>query len=256
MERLKGKSVVITGGAGAIGLAAARQFLSEGARVCLVDLSADRLEAARLELNGGERVIMAQADVSDDQAVAGALARAMEQFGGIDAAIGAAGIEGPVKPMFQLSSDEFDGVMRVNARSAFLLVKHAGAHLIARGGGAIVLLTSVAGMSGVPGLGAYGASKHAVVGITRVAALELAGKKVRVNCVAPAPIDNRMMRSIESQAAPGRAEAARERNARANPMGRYGTNEEVAAALLFLASDDSAYINGAVIPVDGGILAG
>lgn len=255
-RRLEGKVAVITGGAGAIGLATARLFLAEGARVCLVDRSAHRLGEAASDLKGEDHVLTLEADVAEEDAVAGALDAAARHFGGIDIAVGAAGIEGSVKPMFKLSVEEFDTVLRVNARSAFLLVKHVGRHMINRGGGSIILTSSVAGVSGIPGLGAYAASKHAVVGIARVGALELAMKKVRVNCVAPAPIDNRMMRSIDEQASPGEAERSRDRNARANPMGRYGTNEEVARAMLFLASDDSAYVTGSVLPVDGGILAG
>jgi len=256
MERLRGKIAVITGGAGAIGLATARLLRSEGARLGLVDLSAERLASARASLDDGADVLTLVADAADESAISLALEQTAGHFGGIDIVIGAAGIEGAVKPIFKLSCEEFDTVFRANARSAFLLIKHAGRYLIDRGGGSIVLISSVAGVAGVRGLGAYGASKHAVVGIARVAALELAGKNVRVNCVAPAPIDSRMIRSIEAQAAPGREQMARQRNIEGTPMRRYGTCEEVANVLLFLASDESAYMTGTVIPVDGGILAG
>jgi NAD(P)-dependent dehydrogenase (short-subunit alcohol dehydrogenase family) len=177
-------------------------------------------------------------------------------WGGLDIAILNAGIEGLVAPIVEYPLERFDQVIAVNLRSAFLGIKAAAPAIAARGGGAIVLMSSIAGVQGTPGFSAYTASKHAVVGLMKCAALELAPSKIRVNCVNPGPIETRMMRSIEEGLAPGAGETARSSLAESIPLRRYGTPEEVARLTLFLASDDGAYCTGATYLIDGGMAAG
>lgn len=255
MGKLDGKTAIITGASGGIGAAAAKDMLAEGANVVLFSRNKDKLDAVAKELGDDTRVLVHPGDISNEDDVASLVAAAKEKFGEIHVMFANAGTEGAVKPMFQLSVEEFDQVQATNVRGVFLSIKHATPEIIAAGGGAVVCMASVAGMIGVPGLGAYAASKHAVTGLAKVAALELAESGVRVNAIGAAPIDNRMMRSIEEQAAPGAADAAKEGFAAAIPMKRYGQNEEVAKMATFLASDEASFTTGQCITVDGGFTA-
>jgi NAD(P)-dependent dehydrogenase (short-subunit alcohol dehydrogenase family) len=253
--RLKGRVSVITGGAGGIGLAAARRFLEEGAAgVHLVDLDPDALDRASAEL-GGDRVAWTAADVARDADVARYMKEAVERFGSIHVLFLNAGVEGVVKPITEYPEETFDLVMDVNVKGVWLGLKHGLPVLQKAGGGSIIITSSVAGLQGTPNVSAYTTSKHATIGLMRSGALEGAAHGIRVNSIHPSPVDNRMMRSLEEGFAPGAANEARVQFEATIPLGRYGTNEEMADLALFLASDESRFITGAVIPIDGGLTA-
>lgn len=250
------KVAIVTGGSGGIGQATAKLLLDGGAKVMLAARNTGKLKQAVDELGGGSSLAHHAADISHEADVEALVEATTATFGALDILIANAGNEGTVKPMLELTLDEFSTVQRINIDGTFLCIKHAATAMLASGGGAIVATGSVASLVGVPGLAAYAASKHAIAGLVQVAALELAESGIRINAVAPAPIDNAMMRSIESMVAPPEARAEAEAGfAALNPMKRYGTNDEVAHAIAFLVSDAAAFINGAILPVDGGFLA-
>jgi NAD(P)-dependent dehydrogenase (short-subunit alcohol dehydrogenase family) len=254
MGKLNDKVAIITGGAGGIGVATARKFLQEGAKVFLVDLDEDTLQdvARALESNN---VAYAAADVSNPADVQRYVNSCIETFGGIDVLFDNAGTEGTLAPLTELSVEDFDRVLNVNCRGAWLAIKYAAPNMLQRGGGSIIVTSSVAGFIGSPGLGAYVTSKHGVIGLMKCAAQELGPQGIRVNTINPGPVDNRMMRSIESQAAPDAPEAVKAGFEGQIPLGRYATNDDVAHMAVFLASDDSAYCNGSTYVVDGGFLS-
>lgn len=260
--RLDSKVALITGAAGGIGLATARRFIDEGAAgVHLVDRHAEPLARAADELVRASSERAAQvgwsaADVSHTDDMARAVADAEQRFGHLDILFLNAGIEGVVKPIVDYPDEVFDQVLGVNVKGVWLGLKHGFAALERAGGGSVIVTSSVAGLSGTPNVSAYVASKHAVVGLMRVAALEGAPLGIRVNSIHPGPIDNRMMRSIEEGFAPGEAAGAKAGFEASVPLGRYGTNEEVAQVALFLASDEASYVTGAIYTVDGGMTAG
>jgi len=251
MARLDGKISLITGAAGGIGTAAARLFAEEGARLLLIDREKDAVSALADDLGAGVARVIA-ADVSDADAMKAAVQAAVDGFGGLDIALLNAGIEGRVLPIEDYPVEEFDRVIAVNVRGVWLGVKYAMPVMRARGGGSIVITSSIAGVRGRPGLSAYVTSKHAVVGLMRTAALEGVADGVRVNTINPSPVETRMMRSLEAQSNPGDPEAHHRRYAADSPMGRYATPEEIARTMLFLASDDSSHSTGGVYMVDGG----
>lgn len=256
MNRLAGKVALVTGGSGGIGEATARRFLAEGARVMLVDVNEDALiRVAKAIAAPSDKLAVSVSDVSVEADVKRYVAQCVERFGGVDVLFDNAGIEGKIGPLANLAVEDFDRVLAVNVRGAFLGIKHVVPEMIKRGGGSIVVTSSVAGLIGSPGLSAYVTSKHAVIGLARTAAAELAPLKIRVNTVNPGPIDNRMMRSIEDQAAPGAGDAVKAKFTALVPWGRYGTNEEIANMALFLASDESSYCTGSVFMADGGFTA-
>ena len=254
MGRLSGKRAIITGATGGIGGATARAFLAEGASLLLVARTESKLEELAAALDGGDRVACCAADIADEADTQRYVATAVEHFGGVDILFANAGSEGAIQPLLQMAAEDFDAVQRVNVRGSWLAMKYSVPHMPASGG-SIVVTSSVAGKVGVPGLGAYAASKHALVGLVEVAALELAACGVRVNAIAPAPVDNAMMRNIEKQAAPDAPEQAQAGFESNIAMKRYARNEEVASLVLFLASDEAGFCTGAVYPVDGGFLA-
>ncbi|MBX3252169.1 MAG: glucose 1-dehydrogenase [Myxococcales bacterium] len=253
MNELKDKVAIVTGGAGGIGLASARRFLEEGASVLLVDLDPERVEAAVSELKS-ERVRGLAVDAAAPDSGERCVAEAVAAFGGVDVLFANAGIEGRVGPIVQSRDEDFERVFAVNVLGVVRGVRAAAPQIAARGGGSIVVTASIASLIGSPGLAPYVASKHAIFGFVKAAAVELAPMGIRVNAIAPGPIDNRMMRSIEEQAAPGHAEQVKAGFTAQVPLGRYGTNEEIADMALFLASARSRYSTGAIFLADGGFV--
>jgi NAD(P)-dependent dehydrogenase (short-subunit alcohol dehydrogenase family) len=254
--RFKDKVVLITGAAGGIGRAAAVRFAAEGARVALVDVSRDGLRAslAALEKEGGTGLTV-EADVTRSADVTRYAAAVAERFGGIDCFFNNAGILGAVSRLVDYPEDVFDQVLAVNVKGVWLGLKTVAPLLRARGGGAIVNTASIAGLRGSRNLVAYTASKHAVVGLTRSAALELAPDRIRVNAICPSPIETDMVRLLGESANPANPTAFHDRLAGVIPLKRYGTPDEVAALVAFLCSDDAVYITGGIYPVDGGSMA-
>src|SRR5262245_507392 len=251
MGKLDGKVTLITGGARGIGLAAAKRFVAEGSKVVLVDLDEEPLERAVAEV-GKDRAVAVRADVTRPEDVEHYARSCVERAGGVDIYLANAGVEGAVKPIPEYPVEIFDRVIAVNVRGVWLGLKHVIPRMVARGGGSIVITSSVAGIHGYAGVSAYVTSKHAVVGLMRTAALECAPHKIRVNTVNPAPIETRMMRSLEDGFVPGQGEQAKQQILAGIPMGRYGTPEEVADLMLFLASDESRYLTGGASMVEGG----
>ena len=254
MGRLDNKVAIITGGAGGIGLQAGKLFAQEGAKVLLVDLHEDALEDAAQTI-GSDAVRYCAADVTQPAHTQRYIQAAVEQFGGVDILLANAGIEGEVQPITDYAIDTFDKVMAVNVRGVWLGLKYAAPEIAKRGGGSIVITSSVAGVRGAAGVSAYIASKHAVIGLMRTAALEMAAKKIRVNTVNPAPVDTRMMRSLEAGFQPDDPGQAKEMMSSMVPLQRYAEPVEVARIMLFLASDESSYCSGGVYMVDGGMTA-
>ena len=252
MGRLDRKVALITGGAGLIGSTAARVFAREGARVVLVDRDEGPLREAAGSIEGATAVV---ADVTQPDDVERSIATAAARHGGVDILLLNAGVEGVVKPIPEYPVERFDQVMQVNVRGVFLGLQYGMPALRARGGGSIVITSSIAGLHGFPGAVAYVTSKHAVIGLMRVAALEGAADGIRVNTVNPAPIEGRMIRSLEEGLSPGATEQARQYMLTMIPFGRYGDAAEVAGLMLFLASDESRYCTGGVYSVDGGMSA-
>ncbi len=254
MGRLDNKVAIITGGAGGIGLQAGRLFAQEGAKVLLVDLHEDALKEA-VQTIGSDAVRYCAADVTQPDHTQRYIQAAVEQFGGVDILLANAGIEGEVQPITDYAIDTFDKVMAVNVRGVWLGLKYAAPEIAKRGGGSIVITSSVAGVRGAAGVSAYIASKHAVIGLMRTAALEMAAEKIRVNTVNPAPVDTRMMRSLEKGFEPDDPGRAKEMVSAMVPLQRYADPVEVARIMLFLASDESSYCSGGVYMVDGGMTA-
>ena len=254
-QRLDGKVAIVTGATGGIGEATAKLFLELGAKVMLVARSADKLAATSARLQGLGEFDGAIADSTDEAATAAAVAKTVERFGGIDILIANAGTEGMLKPIEALSVAEFNETLQTNVIGVWLAMKHCVEPMKARGGGSIVALSSIAGQIGFPAMAPYIASKHAVYGLVKTAALELGESNIRVNAVGPGPIDNRMMESLGSQLAGDEAATLRAGVESTIALRRYGTNEEVAHLLAFLASDASTYCSGSIHMVDGGYVA-
>ena len=252
MERLKDRVAIITGGGGGIGKATARLFLEEGAKVVIVDVGREILEEASLELDH-ENLSYCVADVSKVADTEKFVKHALEVYNKIDIFFANAGIEGTSKPIAEYPDDMYDKVMAVNIKGVWLGIKHVIPRM--EKGSSVMITSSVAGLKGFAGLGAYVASKHAVIGLMRVAALENAARQIRVNTIHPGPVDNDMMRRIEKDMDPDNPREVMKGFEATIPFGRYINSSEIADMALFLASNDSRSITGCMHVVDGGMLA-
>lgn len=254
-QTMTGKIALITGAAGAIGTATARLLAARGASIVATDIAGADFGSLRAAILDEGHLLVVEADVTDEVAFGKVVAAAVEKFGTIDIFFNNAGIEGPVAPIPDFPTDGFRKVMDVNVTGIFLGLKLVIPVMAKAGYGSIINSSSVAGLTGSAGLCAYVASKHAVLGLTRAAAVEWGAKGIRVNCINPGPIESRMMDSIEEGASPGAAAAVHDGFAATIPMKRYGTPDEVAGVVAFLASEDAGYVNGAAYTVDGGMTA-
>jgi NAD(P)-dependent dehydrogenase (short-subunit alcohol dehydrogenase family) len=248
-----GKVALVTGGGNGIGRAACAGFAAHGAKVVVVDRDGTAAEATAgiIRQNGGEALAVT-ADVSKSEDVKAYVKAAIDKYGRIDCFFNNAGIEGKVAPTAEYDEATFDAVIGVNVRGVFLGMRHVLPEMIRQGGGAVVNTASVAGLVGTPGMSAYVASKHAVLGLTKTTAGEVARQGIRVNAVCPGPVDTRMIHSLEEQLSPGDPKAVEARYQASLPTGRYTTVEEIANMVLFLCSDLASNTTGGQFVVDGG----
>lgn len=249
MARMTGRNAMVTGAGAGIGRATALAFARQGAGVIVSDIhEAGVRETARMVGEQGGVALPIAADVADAHQVAGMVAAGLGHFGHIDFAFNNAGVEGRLANTSECSEANWDRTLAVNLKGVWLCMRHQLPSMLARRSGAIVNCSSVAGLIGFPGLPAYVASKHGIVGLTRTAALECAGHGVRVNAICPGVIGTAMVERLEHDH-PGLDLVARE------PMGRMGTPDEIAAAVIWLCSDDASFVTGQALAVDGGFVA-
>ncbi|SFR47062.1 NAD(P)-dependent dehydrogenase, short-chain alcohol dehydrogenase family [Marinobacter daqiaonensis] len=249
--RFSGKVALVTGGAAGIGAATAKAFALEGARVVVSDIDVQGGEGtvAAIAAAGGEAVFI-PCDVSDNDAVSALIERSVATWGRLDIAFNNAGVDIEKSKLADGDVETYDRIMDTNVRGVWLCMKHQIPVMLEQGGGAIVNTASVAGLGAAPKMSIYSASKHAVIGLTRSAAVEYAKKGIRVNAVCPAVIDTDMFRRAAA-ADPRKAEMA----VAMHPVGRLGQAEEIAEAVLYLCSDMAGFTTGVALPVDGGSTA-
>ncbi|HJA03515.1 MAG TPA: glucose 1-dehydrogenase [Candidatus Microbacterium stercoravium] len=255
MARFSGKTIVITGGGSGLGRATAVRLASEGAQLTLVDISEDGLrdsvEAVRAAAADAS-VITVVADVSKEADVEAYVAATIEKFGAIDGFFNNAGIEGKQNPTESYTNDEFQRVLSINLSGAFLGLEKVLPHMREQKSGAVVNTASVGGIRGIGNQSGYAAAKHGVVGLTRNSAIEYGEHGVRVNAIAPGAIWTPMVENSMKQLDANDPRGAAEQFIQANPTKRYGEPDEIASVVAFLLSDDSTYVNAAVLPIDGG----
>ena len=248
--RLAGKRALVTGAGSGIGRASALLFAAEGAQVMAVDL-AEGVEATAAEIaKAGGKCLARRADAADEAAVKSLVDECVRELGGLEVAFANAGIGGGLLPFFDQQASDWANVLRVNLIGPFLLIKYAAAHMRAHGGGSIVCTASVAGLRSGAGGSAYSASKAGVISLVQTAANQLAGSNVRVNAICPGLIETGMTRPMFEMA---RERGSEKKIGQLNPLRRAGQPVEIARMALFLASDESSYVNGQAIAVDGGL---
>ncbi|MCM3785690.1 SDR family oxidoreductase [Neobacillus mesonae] len=253
MSQNQAKTAIVTGAAGGIGKELVRRLAERNINVVLVDLKEEAIQAAiqELGLNDSNSLAVA-ADVSKEADVQNYVNKAVEKFGTVDYFANNAGIEGPMATIDEMSVEALDLVYNVNVRGVFLGLKYVIPVMKKQSSGAIVNTSSLAGLMGAPGMSPYIMSKHAVIGLTRVAANELAPSGIRVNAVLPGTIATQMMEKIEANS--GQADEYKKANEAATPLGRYGKPEEVAAVMNFLLSDEASFVTASLYTVDGGMV--
>ena len=250
MARLANKVALITGGESGIGLATARLFAAEGARVHLAGLRADLLAAAAAEL-GPDVAQWSVTDVTDEAQVTAALAQASGRFGGLDVLFSNAGISGVIAPITEYPADVFRRVVDVHVMGAFYLLKHGLPRL--RDGASVIINSSVVGLTSDAGISGYATAKHAQVGLMRTAAKEAAARGIRVNSLHPGPTDTEFQREIEVSATGAPPDVAARLFEARIPLSRHACAAEIARCVLFLACADSSFMTGATVAVDGGM---
>ena len=250
MPLMSGKTCIVTGGAGSLGLATARLFLTEGARVMLVDLAAADLDKAAAALASPDVATFA-ADVTVASQVEAYVKATVARFGRIDVLFSNAGNFGTVAPIETYPEEVFDAVYRVHVKGAFLACKYGVPHF--NDGGSIVITSSVAGVRGDPGVFGYITAKHAQVGLMRCLAKELAPRRIRVNTIHPGPIDNQFQLRVEKGLGEAIGADGTEFFNKIIPLGRHGTPDEIARSVLYLASEQSSFVTGTLHMVDGGM---
>lgn len=248
-----GKVALVTGAAGGIGLATARAFAQAGAAVVLADRDASRIaEAAAVLCAAGHRASAIECDVTDAAAVERLLGRSIETYGRLDAAFNNAALNCASATFLDTEDATFERIIDVNLRGVWYCMRAELRRMRAQGGGAIVNCASVGGLKGSKGRSAYSASKHAVIGLTRSAAIDHAADGIRINAVCPGIVDTPMLDVV----APGRDPAVRRQMAAQSPLGRLGEAAEIAAAVLWLCGPDASFVQGHAMVVDGGLTAG
>src|SRR5207237_337599 len=251
MTAMNGKVPFVTGAGSGIGLATAKAFAQAGASVVLADRHEDAVRAATGELiAGGRKALAVRCDVTDDTQVASMIDRTVSTFGRLDAAFNNAGVMQRRVDTAEISGEEWDRVMAINLRGVWSCMKYELPQMLRNGGGAIVNCSSIGGVIGVPGLAAYHAAKHGVIGLTKTAALEYATRKIRINAVCPGTINTPMAESLTGGDPKILAEFLKD-----EPIGRIAEPEEVAAAVLWLCSPGASYVVGHALLVDGGYTA-
>jgi NAD(P)-dependent dehydrogenase (short-subunit alcohol dehydrogenase family) len=244
-HRFSNKVVFISGAASGIGRAAALAFATEGARVAILDRSAEALQKVEASVkDAGGDVLAIACDVSSPDQVEAAIKQLIDRFGRLDVAFNNAGVENKAAPVHEIDLAEWDRILGINLRGTFICMKHELAQMVKQGGGVVVNTSSGAGIRGVAGGAAYAASKHAIIGLTRSAALDYAKQNIRVNAVLPGNIETPMMDRFTG----GDIQKAID----LEPVGRLGKPEEIAEAVLWMASDLGGFMTGAATVVDGG----
>jgi NAD(P)-dependent dehydrogenase (short-subunit alcohol dehydrogenase family) len=254
--RLDGKVAVVTGAAGVIGAATVRLLAERGARIVAVDRREQDLRNAIGGLPASAQALSVAADVTREEEVAEYVRTAVDTFGTIDVFYNNAGIEGDIAPITRYSLESFRRVLDVNVVGVFLGLKHVLPVMLRQNQGSIINTASIAGLIGSPEIAVYSASKHAVIGLTKSAALECSATNVRVNCVCPGMIDSRMLSAIVEGRNPGNAPVPPDEIVDRIPARRLGLASEVASIVAFLASDEASYVSGSAYTVDGGRTAG